>query len=88
MYPGYKVDDVLNEYAIRFFALLEHGYRLRAEQQRIDAVTALLPRGDKTAVERYMRQLELAAQDPSDILKPSINPATPEQLKRFLQGGG
>jgi hypothetical protein len=39
---------------------------------------------DAQNVTNFLRQLEWAAKDPGDILKPSENVATTEQLKKFF----
>lgn len=83
MYPAYKLDDVLNEYALVFFALLNEGYRLKYQEYLILSNISLVPHGTENSRKAFLRQLQWAAQDPSDILKPSEG--SPEQdIKKIL----
>ena len=87
MYPAYTVEMVLKEYAIRFFALLNQGYRLRYSEYRVQAQLQLLPHLDKEVRRKWMKELEWAATDPSDILKPSTTASSEDseaKLKRLF----
>jgi len=85
MYPGYKrPQDVLNEYAIVYFALLNEGYRQRNQDYLMLANITAIPRMESESANKFLKQLEWAAREPGDILKPSENAATTEQLKKFF----
>lgn len=45
---------------------------------------ALLPNSKSDEMNLFLKQLELATKDPSDILKPSGKVATSEELKHFF----
>lgn len=82
MYPGYKPQDALNEYAITFFALLNEGYRQRYENYQMLATIQHVkdPAG-------FIKQLKWLATDHNDILKPTGEGTTdPAELKRLLGG--
>lgn len=89
MYPSYKVADVLNEYAVTFFTLLNHGYRIQAMHYIMLAQITMLPNLENADRRKLLKQLEWAATDPSDILKPSES-ANDEledrRLKEFFRG--
>lgn len=87
MYPSYKRRDVLDEYAISFFALLNEGYRLMFEHYKMLAHISDLPHiDDKSAREGFYRSLEWASQHPNDILKPSGEGSSPAEIKKLLGG--
>lgn len=70
MYPRYTVKDVLNEYAITFFTMLNEGYRLQNQHYLMMSQVISVPHMKDDARAGFMRQLEWAIKDPSDILKP------------------
>jgi hypothetical protein len=86
MYPAYKLQDVLSEYAITFFALLNQGYRLRYKNYLMLAGISDLPQADKSHREQFYRNLEWAATDPSDILSSSGKGSTDAEIKKALGG--
>jgi hypothetical protein len=86
MYPAYKLRDVLNEYAVSFFALLNEGYRLKYADAELQGHLNDLPHMDKTDREKLYRQLEWASQHPNDILKPATVGADPSEIKKLLNG--
>lgn len=86
MYPSYKLRDVLDEYAITFYALLNEGYRQRFEHYRMLAQISDLPNAEKRAREQFYKYLEWASMRPSDILKPSGQGSSPADIKKALQG--
>jgi hypothetical protein len=86
MYPAYKAQDVLNEYAVRFFALLNEGYRLRYEAAMLQASLNDLPLMSQEDRQKLYRQLEWASQHPSDILKPAGKGSDPSEIKKILNG--
>lgn len=85
-YPGYKVSDVLTEYAITFFALLNEGYRLHYAEAMLAGHIADLPYLKAEDRKKFYRQLEWASQHPSDILKPASQGSDPQEIKRLLGG--
>lgn len=84
MYPAYKREDVLNEYAISFLALLNEGYRLMRSEDLIQARISDLPHMDQDSRKKFYRELEWAATHPSDILKPSGTGSSPAEIKKLL----
>lgn len=86
MFPGYKIRDVLDEYAITFFAMLNEGYRLKYDEARLLAAISDLPHMDKTDRQKFYRDLEWAATHPSDILKPGGEGSSPAEIKKLLGG--
>lgn len=85
MYPAYKLRDVLEEYAITFYALLNEGYRLRYGDYQMLSRIADLPYMDKSDRQQFYKNLEWASTHPSDILKPSKG-SSPAEIKRLLGG--
>lgn len=86
MYPAYKLRDVLDEYAITFFALLNEGYRIRFKNYQILAQISDLPHADKSNRDTFYRNLEWATQDPSDILKTNSDGSSDAEIKKALGG--
>lgn len=85
MYPGYQRPlNVLNEYAVTFFAMLNEGYRLRNERDLMLANIVILPHMDKKDSEAFLRKLSWAASNPDDILDSSGDASTPDEIRRFL----
>lgn len=68
MYPAYTLHDVMNEYAVTFFAMLNEGYRQRYEGYIALANIAMYPNADKGSQEKFMRNLEWGTKTPDDIL--------------------
>lgn len=68
MYKGYTVRTVMDEYAITFFTMLNNGYRQQMERYKMLASIASVPHMKDEDRKDFMRQLEYAATDPSDIL--------------------
>ncbi len=71
MYPAYKLRDVLDERYIVFKALLADGYRKKYQEYLMKYNLAALPYMRKENRDRFVKQLEWASKDPSDILTPS-----------------
>lgn len=86
MYPAYKLRDVLDEYAVTFFALLNQGYRLRYSHYQMLAQISDLPHMEQDKRSSLYRNLEWASKDPSDILKPSGQGSSDAEIKRALGG--
>lgn len=86
MYPAYKLKDVLDEYAITFYSLLNEGYRLIYANAVLLAQIADLPYADEQSRKEFYRNLEYASTHPSDILKSDDNIVDPDQLKKMLGG--
>jgi hypothetical protein len=57
------MDSVLNEYAIRFFALLNQSVMLDADDQKMLAFVVGLPHTEKGGYNRGMKQLEQSSRD-------------------------
>ena len=68
MYKGYKLRDVMDEYAIAFFTLLEQGYRLKLEEYRMQVNIISSPHMKEQDRKDLVRSLEQGATDMRDIL--------------------
>ena len=86
MYPAYKLRDVLNEYAITFFALLNEGYRLKHADYLMLAQISDLPNMEQKGRSKFYKNLEWASKHPSDILKRSDESSSPTDIKKILGG--
>lgn len=86
MYPAYRLRDVLGEYAITFFALLNEGYRLQNKHYLMLAQLGDLPHMDSKNRINFYKQLEWASTPPSDILKTNGEGSSPAEIKKILQG--
>lgn len=85
MYPGYTVQSALDEYAIRFFSLLNEGYRNKHRHYRILAQIAILPHLKKEDMSRFLSGLDWAGKDPSDIMENrNAEPMSSEELRKML----
>lgn len=86
MYPAYKLRDVLDEYAVTFFALLNEGYRLKYGNALLQAQIGDLPSMDQTERSKFYKNLRWASMHPSDILKTDGEGSSPTEIKRLLGG--
>lgn len=86
MYPAYKLRDVLDEYVVSFFALLNEGYRLKYADALLQGHLNDLPAMSKKDRENFYRDLEWASMHPGDILKSSGEDSDPSQIKKLLGG--
>lgn len=86
MYPAYKLADVLNEYAVAFFTLLNEGYRLRFADALLQGHLNDLPSMSQSDRIRFYRQLEWASKHPSDILNSDSDGSSPTEIKKLLGG--
>lgn len=86
IYPAYKLRDVLTEYAITFFALLNEGYRLKHGDYQMLAQIADLPKMNADDRRTFYKNLEWASTHPADILKSSGSGSSPADIKRLLGG--
>lgn len=86
MYPAYRLRDVLDEYAITFFSLLNEGYRQRFEHYLMLAQLNDLPHMDKLQRRKFYKHLEWASMHPSDILKPRSKGASNAEIEKLLKG--
>lgn len=85
MYPAYKLRDVLEEYAICFFTLLNEGYRLKSAEYMMAGKIADLPHMKREDRVRVYKDLEFAATHPGDILKTGEG-SSPAEIKKMLGG--
>lgn len=83
-YPSYKLRDILEMPAVSFFALLNEGYRQHNEMLHMLATIAILVIAEPESRKTFMKQLEWASKDASDILKPSDNASSSEEIKQFF----
>lgn len=72
MYPTYRPLDVMNEYAITFFSLLNEGYKLKYRHYTMLAQLISIPHMKDEHRNKLMKQLEFASSDPDDILKTDV----------------
>ena len=86
MYPAYKMQDALDEYAVRFFALLNEGYRLRYAKYIMLAQISDLPQADQKYRKQFYKNLEYASTHSDDILKPIGESSSPADIKKLLGG--
>lgn len=86
MYPAYKLRDVLEEYAVTFYALLDEAYRQRYADYVMLARISDLPSIDQTHREEFYKNLEWASTHPSDIINKDGQGSSPAELKRILGG--
>lgn len=86
MYPAYQLRDVLDEYAVSFFALLNEGYRLQYKHYEILAQISDLPHVKADARRDFYNNLKWASTHPSDILKTSGEGSSPAEIKKALGG--
>ena len=84
MYPAYTVEGVLNEYAIRFFAMLNEGYRLKYDNARLLAQIADLPHMEQEDRNKFYKNLEWASMHPADILNSSGSGSSSADIKKLL----
>lgn len=84
MYPGYKRADVMAEYAVSFFKLLNEGYKIRGEDMRLAARIAMAPEMKGQYWKEFMSELEYVGKDISDILEPDVDESTPEKARKIL----
>lgn len=84
MYPAYKRADVLDEYAITFFSLLNEGYRIRWKNYLMLAHIGDLPQSSKESRRQFYKQLDWATKDADDILSVNNKGDDIAQLKKLL----
>lgn len=77
---------MLDEYAIIFYALLNEGYRQQAQHYLTLANIARLTNATTESATKFIQELEWAATDTGDILKPSGQGSSPAEIKKMLQG--
>lgn len=85
-YPAYKLADVLDEYAVVFFALLNEAYRIRYDDAMLAAQISDLPHMEKSGRDEFYRNLKWASMHPSDILKTDGEGSSPTDIKKLLGG--
>ncbi len=86
MYPAYKLRDVLEEFAVTFFFLLNEGYRLQYADALLIAHIGDLPNMEDKDRKNFYKNLEWASMHPSDILKPEGEGSSPAAIKKLLGG--
>lgn len=75
-YQGYTFEKVLDEYALRFFTLLEWHFKLEARRTRELMTVSMLPHMHRREATIVMRQYEIAG----DILKAkAFREVTPDE---------
>lgn len=86
MYPAYKLSDVIEEYAITFYSLLNEGYRLRYSFLLLQANIVDLPHMKTEDRKNFYRELKWASMHPNDILKPMSEGSSKSEIKKLLGG--
>lgn len=88
MYPGYKRPrDVLDEYAITFYVLLNEGYRIKHKNYAMLARIASLPLMSKEDQNNFWRQLQYATAEPGAILNLDDEGSSMTDIKKFFGSG-
>ncbi len=84
MYPAYKLADVMDEYAITFFALLNEGVRMRYRNYQMLATISDLPymKAEKRA--EIYNDLRWASTHPSDILNKDGAGSSDADIKKLM----
>lgn len=85
-YPAYNVQDVLQEYAVRYFALLAEGYRLYYADIMLKAQVGDLPHMKAEERKQFYKNLEWASMHPSDILSSNGDNSSEADIKKLLGG--
>ncbi|PIW95319.1 MAG: hypothetical protein COZ85_00600 [Candidatus Moranbacteria bacterium CG_4_8_14_3_um_filter_34_16] len=83
-YQGYTMTDVLDEYAIRFFYLLDDMYKIKAEEQEAISMASAYPYMKKEDARTYMSNLSRAKRDIIDIGRNNDNYDGLTALKKSL----
>lgn len=84
-YPQYSLRDALSEYATAFFSLLEEAYRLQFANYRMLANISLAPNMEDSDRIHFLESLDMASQDPRDILNQEEDDGTGiETLRDWL----
>jgi hypothetical protein len=85
MYPGYTFQTALDEYAIRFFSMLNEGYRIQTRKYQMLAQISILPHIKKEEASKFLHTLDWAAKDPSDIMGDNdAKPMSREEIRAML----
>lgn len=84
MYPAYSLRDVLNEYAITVFSLLNAGYKAKNKHYLMLAKVYGLPYTDKETATKFTQQLQWAAKGADDILNPSTEGSSTSDIRKAL----
>jgi hypothetical protein len=89
MYPAYRRRDVLEEYTVSFYGLLEEGYRKQREHELMLINIALMPHIEPQTRSDYIEKLQWAAKTPGDILNPDDQGSVSEGIagvKKMFRG--
>lgn len=84
MYPAYKRADVLEEYAITFFSLLNEGYKILWKHYLMLAQIGDLPQSSEENRRQFYKQLDWATKDADDILSVNNKGDDIAKLKKLL----
>lgn len=84
MYPAYKMADVLDEYAITFFALLNEGGRIRYRHYQMLAMISDLPHMKPERRTEIYNDLKWASTHPSDILDKDGTGSSDADIKKLM----
>ena len=68
-YPAYTKQQVLDEYAVSFFTLLNEAYRLEYKHYIMLASIVSTPHMKREQRREFLQQLEWASKPPDDILR-------------------
>lgn len=86
MYPAYTFESALEVYAIRFFVMLEDGYKAMYGNYRMQATIALLPYTESEARKEFLDILRSATEGDDATMEPVDNVSGIDQLKKILGG--
>jgi hypothetical protein len=84
MYPQYKLRDALKMPAITFFTFLNVGYKLRAADLYLHAITSQGPEMKPESWDELLRHLRYADEGISAILEPDIDETDPDKIRKLL----
>ncbi len=86
MFPAYKPLDVMSEYAITFFSLLNEGYRQKYKHYQMLVQIISVPHMEDKVRKQFVKNLEFASSDADDILKTDTGtPNATEALKDIFR---
>jgi hypothetical protein len=87
-YGGYKLGDVLELKAKRFYYFLNEAYKLKAEEEEMLAFISCLPNMKENDRRNFFRSLSVSKSDIIDIGRGSDDYSGLEQLKKELGQNG
>lgn len=84
LFPAYRHDQVLDMYTSSFFQLYDEGARIRMGEYRLLANIASAPHMSEDSRQEFLTSLDIAANDPRDILLADGDNSGIQTLKELL----